>query len=167
MPRLSRLAALLALTVGLAACDTGPLDSLDIETASIRTIQVDDFSFSNPEGNPWDGIPDTAPDVYITLETAEGDVFFESEEIPSTTVGDLPLVFDFIDRIQINNLRRGFVVAIWDRDAFNADDLIGETDVFVFEDYLPEGSDVDDDFTFAVGGDGGITQVRLRGEWRD
>ncbi len=145
----------LAAVLLVAGCDSGSEPGPPVR-AEISQIAVLDVPLVDPEsGDRWDGSSDG--DVYFRLYDADvdfradigGDRFNARDDgnaqarnsaepwYNDVDVQDLPLVWDVNGPYEVRDLLDPLYVGLFDYDASNADDPMGETEVFVLDDFAP------------------------------
>ncbi|GAA4334490.1 PKD domain-containing protein [Flaviaesturariibacter amylovorans] len=112
-------------TVRLTATGTGGASSTTSKSLAIAAptsvkiigIKVQSIPFTTTNGNSWDILPSSGPDLYPVLGDFSNNVLYShGTYTPDVTASMLPLSYAFAPAFQINNFGTTYKVWLYDRD---------------------------------------------------
>lgn len=121
------LAALVALPLGLTACDAVDDTPRPIIGVRVTGASLIDLDFTNPDGGSWDGGLAGGPDVYLRVFINDVEVrnTEDRNDLDNLLESELPAAFTEFDNspLTLNNLTQHLRVEVWDDDGSD-DELI-------------------------------------------
>lgn len=122
-----------AAIISFSGCTTIDEEDLLPSSVTINRISVDYWPVTDQNGETWDLLVNTEPDIFITVKG--GLIKYESPTYyKNPTLLNKPLNFDYNQKVYQSNFKTIHEISIWDYDDTSDSELMSTIDI-VFEDY--------------------------------